>query len=335
MDASEAKTTDKPLCGGSWVGTASGRKVDFLAPDPEQITIEDIATGLANVCRFGGQVDAHYSVAQHCVLASFLVPKGDELAALLHDAEEAYTGDCPRPLKHLLGAKWREVQDRLSAVILTKFGLASKLPATVKETDNRLLVTERDQFQPRGPEWTGAWLDGVAPYAIAIKPMTPAEARRVFLERFAELTGEPVLLKFPGGESSPEPVTPAPEDKPIAHGNLPAASAARNEYPMADGLLYYFPAALAEVARVSKIGNDQHNPGEPMHWARGKSTDHANKIMRHLLDAGDTDVDDTRHTAKVAWRALAMLQEELERDAGAPLPRNARLPKDSELSLAT
>jgi hypothetical protein len=95
---------------------------------------------------------------------------------------------------------------------------------------------------------------------------------------------------------------------------------------MADGLLYYFPAALAEVARVSKIGNDQHNPGQPMHWARGKSTDHANKILRHQVDAGGFDKDGTRHSAKVAWRALAQLQEELERDAGAPLPRNARIP---------
>jgi hypothetical protein len=100
---------------------------------------------------------------------------------------------------------------------------------------------------------------------------------------------------------------------------------------MADGLLYYFPAALAEVARVSKIGNDQHNPGEPMHHARGKSTDHANKIMRHLVEAGTVDTDGTRHTAKLAWRALALLQEELEREEGAPLPRNARLPQPPAL----
>ncbi|MGH8171830.1 MAG: dATP/dGTP diphosphohydrolase domain-containing protein [Rhodanobacteraceae bacterium] len=109
-------------------------------------------------------------------------------------------------------------------------------------------------------------------------------------------------------------------------GTLPSDASARNEYPMADGLLYYFPSALAAVARVSKIGNDQHNPGEPMHHARGKSTDHENKIIRHLVDAGTLDTDGTRHSAKVAWRALALLQEELEREEGAPLPRNARLP---------
>jgi hypothetical protein len=111
----------------------------------------------------------------------------------------------------------------------------------------------------------------------------------------------------------------------MSKDTLPSTADERNEYPMADGLLYYFPAALAEVSRVSKIGNDQHNPGEPMYWARGKSTDHANKIVRHLLDAGGIDVDGGRHTAKVAWRALALLQEEMEREAGAPMPPNARL----------
>jgi hypothetical protein len=108
-------------------------------------------------------------------------------------------------------------------------------------------------------------------------------------------------------------------------GTLPTDAQARTDYPMADGLLYYFPAALAEVARVSKVGNEQHNPGEPMHHARGKSIDHANKIIRHLVDAGTLDSDGLRHSAKVAWRALALLQEELEA-AGAPLARNARLP---------
>ena len=106
-------------------------------------------------------------------------------------------------------------------------------------------------------------------------------------------------------------------------GSLPDDSAARNAIPLADGLLYYFPNALAEVAKVSRIGNEQHNPGEPMHWARGKSTDHANKIMRHLVDAGGKDGKGVRHSAYMAWRALALLQEEIERDEGAPLPRNA------------
>lgn len=104
---------------------------------------------------------------------------------------------------------------------------------------------------------------------------------------------------------------------------LPSAADERNKIPMADGCFDYFPAALAEVAKVSRVGNDQHNPGQPMHWDRSKSKDHANKILRHMVDRGTFDSDGTRHSAKVAWRALAQLQEELEA-AGAPLARGAK-----------
>jgi hypothetical protein len=106
-------------------------------------------------------------------------------------------------------------------------------------------------------------------------------------------------------------------------GSLPDDADARKAFPMADGLLDYFPNALAEVSAVSRIGNEQHNPGEPLHWARGKSTDHANKIIRHLIDRGKRDSKGVRHSAYCAWRALAQLQEEIERDSGVPLPRNA------------
>lgn len=103
---------------------------------------------------------------------------------------------------------------------------------------------------------------------------------------------------------------------------LPADADARGEYPMWDGLFAYFGPALAEVARNSMVGNKQHNPGEQMHWDRSKSKDHANKIIRHLMDAGKVDKDGVRHATKVVWRALALLQEELEREEGAPVPPN-------------
>ena len=99
---------------------------------------------------------------------------------------------------------------------------------------------------------------------------------------------------------------------------LPIETEARNTFPMADGLLDYFPLALAEISKVSLVGNQQHNPGEPLHWAREKSTDHANKIIKHLIDRGLIDSDGTRHSAKAAWRVLALLQEELEAAGGNP-----------------
>ena len=106
---------------------------------------------------------------------------------------------------------------------------------------------------------------------------------------------------------------------------LSTDSKERKNTPMARGVLDYFPAALAAVARVSQSGNDKHNAGQDLHHARGKSMDHADAIMRHLVDRGTNDVEDgLPHSAKVAWRSLALLQEELEQTTGAPLPRGAR-----------
>lgn len=96
--------------------------------------------------------------------------------------------------------------------------------------------------------------------------------------------------------------------------SLPTAAAERKAIPITTGVLDYFPDAIAEVARVSKAGNDQHNPGQPLHWAKEKSTDHADCIVRHLIERGTRDSDGQRHSAKVAWRALALLQTELEKE---------------------
>lgn len=93
---------------------------------------------------------------------------------------------------------------------------------------------------------------------------------------------------------------------------LPTDKQERKQHPITTGVLDYFPDAIAAVANTSFIGNQQHNPGKPMHWARHKSTDHADCIARHLVQRGTVDDDGIRHSAKVAWRALAMLQLEIE-----------------------
>lgn len=95
---------------------------------------------------------------------------------------------------------------------------------------------------------------------------------------------------------------------------LPSDAKTRKGIPIYSGVLKYFPDAIAEVARVSKMGNDQHNPGQPLHWDKTKSIDHHDCIIRHLLDAGTLDSDGARHSAKVAWRALAALQTEIENE---------------------
>tara|TARA_R110000868_G_scaffold157974_1_gene385617 strand:- start:638 stop:937 length:300 start_codon:yes stop_codon:yes gene_type:complete len=95
---------------------------------------------------------------------------------------------------------------------------------------------------------------------------------------------------------------------------LPIDKGARKNIPIATGCLDYFPDAIAAVATLSKVGNDQHNPGEPLHWARGKSHDQPDCLMRHFMERGTLDDDGQRHSAKVAWRALAILQLEIEND---------------------
>jgi hypothetical protein len=112
---------------------------------------------------------------------------------------------------------------------------------------------------------------------------------------------------------------------PITQGMLlPSDAKERKSIPIGTGVLDYFPAALAEVARVSHQGNLQHNgPDAPLHWARAKSQDQADTIIRHFLERGGIDVDGMRHSAKLAWRALALLQLELEAE-GAPKARGAK-----------
>ncbi|MBP8231779.1 MAG: hypothetical protein KAY22_05695 [Rhizorhabdus sp.] len=104
--------------------------------------------------------------------------------------------------------------------------------------------------------------------------------------------------------------------------SLPTDDAARKALPIFDGVLMYFPDAVAEVAAVSKAGNDQHNPGEPLHWARGKSMDQFNTALRHLMDhrlGTARDTDGRMHLGKAAWRVLAALQLalEAEKETGA------------------
>jgi hypothetical protein len=107
--------------------------------------------------------------------------------------------------------------------------------------------------------------------------------------------------------------------------SLPTDSQARKAIPIVTGVLDYFPDALAAVAAVSKAGNDKHNPGQPLHWSRGKSTDQADAVGRHLIERGGIDPETgQRYSAQLAWRALALLQIELEEAGEAELSRGSR-----------
>jgi hypothetical protein len=114
-----------------------------------------------------------------------------------------------------------------------------------------------------------------------------------------------------------------PDNEPVTRRYLPDNDSVRKDYPLFDGLFGYFPNALCEVARWSKHSNQQHNPGEPMHWAKDKSTDHKNKIMRHTLDAEQLNKDGFYEAIGAAWRALA-LAEEILVTSGKPWGPNVK-----------
>ena len=93
---------------------------------------------------------------------------------------------------------------------------------------------------------------------------------------------------------------------------LPSDAKKRKDTPIFSGVLMYFPDALAAIAEVSRMGNEQHGLGPPLRWVRGTSSDHMDALLRHALDHGKVDTDGGRHSAKMAWRALAQLQLEME-----------------------
>lgn len=113
--------------------------------------------------------------------------------------------------------------------------------------------------------------------------------------------------------------SPTPTDRvgPNRASTLPTGSKERKQFPVASGVLDYFPDAIAAISHVSWKGNEQHNPGQPLHWARDKSNDQGDTMIRHFLERGKLDTDGMRHSAKMAWRALALLQEEIEAESRA------------------
>lgn len=110
-----------------------------------------------------------------------------------------------------------------------------------------------------------------------------------------------------------------PGGGPVRATTLPKEAAERKRYPVGTGVLDYFPDAIVAISNVSWHGNEQHNPGQSLRWSRSKSSDEADTLIRHFLQRGQLDTDGTRHSAKMAWRALALLQKEIE-DERAPLP---------------
>lgn len=173
---------------GDWMQTFSGRAFWPIDPRAEEVFIEDIAHALSLQCRFGGHCRIFYSVAEHSVRVSQVVPHAMRLAALLHDAAEAYLVDLPRPIKRSssLGEHYTELEARVQGAVFERFGLELPLPDEVHDADNVLLMTEARDLMAAPPM---AWKESrYRPLDEPIVPLGPSDAEAAFLRAFAELT---------------------------------------------------------------------------------------------------------------------------------------------------
>lgn len=170
--------------------TASGRYFNILEPELTPVSIDDIAHALSHLCRFTGHVHRFYSVAQHSVSVSHLVPPEHALAGLMHDAAEAFIGDVSSPLKAQL-PEYKAIERRVEAAIFRQFGLPEKLDPCVKHADLVMLATEKRDMMPQCVN-RGEWdvLNGVQPSYERINPTGARTAYNRFLMRFMDLAGK-------------------------------------------------------------------------------------------------------------------------------------------------
>ncbi len=170
---------------GPTITLASGRVFDFLDPHGSDFDIEDVAHGLAHVCRYAGQCRDFYSVAEHSLLVSDVVDEY-RFEALLHDAAEAFIGDVTRPLKQLL-PEYKRIEAMVEDAVAKRFALDHGYRGVVKAADLSVLAAEQAQVMAPG---TDAWAKeaDIVPAAVVVRFLAPRDAKREFLDRFHALS---------------------------------------------------------------------------------------------------------------------------------------------------
>lgn len=170
------------------IALLSGNLFDYNNPEESNVTIEDIATALSNVCRFAGHVHYFYSVAQHAVNTSLIVPPEHAFSALMHDTAEAFTNDLPTPLKWAFPV-FKELEVQIETAMAKKFGFTFPLSNEVKLADLQMLKIEKEIVKRDKSRWEmldGVETDHLLPL-VNLRAMSSPQAKKVFLERYYEL----------------------------------------------------------------------------------------------------------------------------------------------------
>lgn len=165
---------------GDWMQTYTGRRFYPGDPKPDDIVPEDIAHALSLLCRYAGHIDRFFSVGQHCLLMSHAVSPKNALAALLHDATEAYVVDVPRPLKLML-PDYQRIEQRVWEAICERFDLDLELPREVEDADRRILIDETKALMPNREHWPVD--DDSDPLGVKIVDWTPLAIEGMYLNR--------------------------------------------------------------------------------------------------------------------------------------------------------
>lgn len=172
-----------------WIGLLSGAQMNYNAPEDSDVTLDDLASALSNICRFSGHLPCFYSVAQHLVNTSRIVPPELAFDALMHDTAEAFTNDLPTPLKWTLPV-FKVLEEKIEAAMADKFGFNYPYPPEVKVADTEMLLLEKTYVKLDAQVWP--MYDGI-PFEhqkdkVDLKGWTPSRAKREFLKRYHELT---------------------------------------------------------------------------------------------------------------------------------------------------
>jgi hypothetical protein len=168
------------------ISTYNGDFFDFNNTDKYHYDIETIAHALSNICRYGGHSNRFYSVAEHSVLVSTVVPPELALCGLLHDASEAFVGDMPSPLKALCQS-YRTIEQRVQESMANQFGFPYPFPPEIKAADKAVYKAEREQITSSDDKF---WHTEIVPANVIVNGYPPSVAKAIFLSRYLQLIEE-------------------------------------------------------------------------------------------------------------------------------------------------